>query len=143
MSNGIYRVFIKYCVFSKVCHLSLASTWLLLVVHKSHQPIGVLYTRIALRALKASYSDVGEGGVAVSCEKNTIFPEHPVCFVQIRKCRRVCKCDFAYSTRSLIVVYLNSYSSYMTGGATAEPRLCRFNQSWKHIVKHEKLGFHG
>ena len=22
--------------------------------------------------------DVGEGGVAVNCEKNTIFPEHPV-----------------------------------------------------------------
>ena len=22
--------------------------------------------------------DVGEGGVAVKCEKNTIFPEHPV-----------------------------------------------------------------
>ena len=33
---------------------------------------------IALRALKVSYSDVGEGGVAVKCEKNTIFPEHPV-----------------------------------------------------------------
>ena len=24
------------------------------------------------------YSDVGEGGVAVNCEKNTISPEHPV-----------------------------------------------------------------
>ena len=34
-----------------------------------------LYTGIAVRALKVSYSDVGEGGVA---EKNTIFPEHPV-----------------------------------------------------------------
>ena len=31
-----------------------------------------------LRALKVSYSDVGEGGVALHCEKNTIFPEHPV-----------------------------------------------------------------
>ena len=28
--------------------------------------------------MKVSYSDVGEGGVAVNCEKNTIFPEHPV-----------------------------------------------------------------
>ena len=47
---------------------------------KNYQPIGVtvLYTRIALRALKVSYSDVGEGGVVVNCEKNTIFPEHPV-----------------------------------------------------------------
>ena len=33
------------------------------------------------RALKVSYSDdVGEGGVAVNREKNTIFPEHPVCY---------------------------------------------------------------
>ena len=28
--------------------------------------------------MKASYSDVGEGGAAVNCEKNAIFPEHPV-----------------------------------------------------------------
>ena len=28
--------------------------------------------------MKGSYIDVGEGGVAVNCEKNTIFPEHPV-----------------------------------------------------------------
>ena len=32
-----------------------------------------LYTRIALRALKVSYSDVGEGGVAVNCEKTLFF----------------------------------------------------------------------
>ena len=47
------------------------------------QPLGVtihngpnsyiLYTRIALRALKVSYSDVGEGGVAVNCEKTQFF----------------------------------------------------------------------
>ena len=36
-------------------------------------------SHIALRALKFSYSDVGEGVVAVSCEKNKIFPEHLVC----------------------------------------------------------------
>ena len=29
-------------------------------------------------ALKVSLSDVGEGGVAVNCGKNTIFPEHPI-----------------------------------------------------------------
>ena len=28
-----------------------------------------MYIRIALRASKVSYSDIGEGGVAVSCEK--------------------------------------------------------------------------
>ena len=37
-----------------------------------------MYTRIALRALKVFYSDVGEGGDAVNCEKNTICNEHPV-----------------------------------------------------------------
>ena len=46
---------------------------------KNYQPIGVTVpSRIALRALKIFYSDVGEGGVAVNCEKNTIFAEHPV-----------------------------------------------------------------
>ena len=33
-----------------------------------------MYTRIALRALKVSYSDVGEGEVAVKCEKTQFFP---------------------------------------------------------------------
>ena len=32
-----------------------------------------LYTRIALRALKVSYNDVGEGGIAVNCKKTQIF----------------------------------------------------------------------
>ena len=35
---------------------------------------------MALRTLKVSYSDVGEGGVAMNCEKNTFFPEHPVLY---------------------------------------------------------------
>ena len=39
---------------------------------KKYQSIGV-YTRIALRALKVSYSDVGEGAVAVNCEKTQFF----------------------------------------------------------------------
>ena len=30
-------------------------------------------TRIALRDLKVSYNDVGDGGVAVNCEKKTFF----------------------------------------------------------------------
>ena len=55
----MYRVFIK----DSVCHLSLAST------------------RIALRALKASYS---EGGFAVNCEKkpqfflNTLYNQYSI-----------------------------------------------------------------
>ena len=32
----------------------------------------------ASKALKVSYSNVDEGGVAVNCEKSIIFPEHPV-----------------------------------------------------------------
>ena len=35
-----------------------------------------MYTRITLRALKVSYSDKGEGGVAVNCKKkhNFVYP---------------------------------------------------------------------
>ena len=40
--------------------------------------MGVTVNSHCVGALKVSYSDVGEGGVAVNCEKNTIFPEHPV-----------------------------------------------------------------
>ena len=29
-----------------------------------------------MRALKVSYSDVGEGGVSVNCKKKTIFPKY-------------------------------------------------------------------
>ena len=57
--------------------LPLASTRLLLVIQKNHQQIG-LYTRIALRDLKVSYSDVGEGGVAVNTE-------HPVQLGQLEE----------------------------------------------------------
>ena len=32
-----------------------------------------VYTRIALRYLKVSYSEVGEGGVAVNCEETLFF----------------------------------------------------------------------
>ena len=32
-----------------------------------------MYSSIALRALKVSYIDVGEGGVAVNCEKTQFF----------------------------------------------------------------------
>ena len=58
---------------SKVCHLSLASTRLLLVVQRTTSQQEWLYTCIALRALKVSYSDVGEGGVAMNCEKTQFF----------------------------------------------------------------------
>ena len=78
----MYKVFIRYCVFfheySKVCHLSLARTRLLLVVQNITSQQEWLYSCIALRALKVSYSDVGEGGVAVNCEKTQFFSEHPV-----------------------------------------------------------------
>ena len=73
----MYRVLIKYGVFfeefSKVCHLSLASTRPLLVVQKITSQKEWLSTRNAFWALKVSYSDVGEGGVAVNCEKTQFF----------------------------------------------------------------------
>ena len=46
-----YRVFIKYSVFFQEF--------------------------LKVESFEGLYSDVGEGGVAVNCEKNTIFPEHP------------------------------------------------------------------
>ena len=48
-----------------------------------HNAVLRLYTRIVLRALKVFYSDLGEGGVAVNCEKNTFFPEHPVLLTKL------------------------------------------------------------
>ena len=72
----MYRVFIKYCVFfqefSKVCNLYLASTRLLLVVQKKYQPKVVTVLSPFVESFK------GEEGVAVNCEKHTIFPEHLV-----------------------------------------------------------------
>ena len=38
--------------------------------------------KFALKALKVTYSDVGEGGISVNCKKNTIFPEHPRVFIK-------------------------------------------------------------
>ena len=40
---------------------------------ENDQPKGVTVTRIALRALKVSYSNVGEEWVAVNCEKTQFF----------------------------------------------------------------------
>ena len=60
----MYRVFIKYCVFFPRILESLS----LLPRQRS----------AAIGCTEVSASDVGEGGVAVNCEKNTILPEHPV-----------------------------------------------------------------
>ena len=68
-------MFIKYCVFSKNSRKFATSPSPALdcyCLYKNYQPIG-LYTRIALRALGASYSDVGEGGDTVNCEKTQFF----------------------------------------------------------------------
>ena len=62
--------------FSKVCHLSLARTRCYWLYKKL--PANRSDCTLALRALKGSYSDVGVGGVAMNCEKNTNFPEQPV-----------------------------------------------------------------
>ena len=54
--------------FSKVYNLSLASTAIYCI--KKYQAIGVtVHSHFALRALKVFYSDVGEGGAAVNCDK--------------------------------------------------------------------------
>ena len=42
---------------------------------KYYQPIGVTVHSHCIESFEGVYS---EGGIAVNCEKNTIFPEHPV-----------------------------------------------------------------
>ena len=73
----MYRVFWKYCVL-----LSLPRQhWAAIGRPENGQPIGkTAYTYIALRILKNSCSNthIAKGRVAVDCEKNTFFPEHPV-----------------------------------------------------------------
>ena len=76
-----YMVFIRYCVyFPRIleslpplpCQHSAA-----IGCTKNYQPIGVtVHTRIALRVLKVSCSDVGEEGVAVNCEKKILNTLH-------------------------------------------------------------------
>ena len=61
-----YRVFIKYSVFSKNSRNFATSP-------SPAQGCYWLYTRIALRVVKVSYSDVGEGGDAVNCEITQYF----------------------------------------------------------------------
>ena len=89
-----YRVFIEYCVFfqefSKVCHLSLASTRLLLVVQKITSQQEWLYTRIALRALQIPYKRCKRGRGCSELWNNTIFPEHPVAGWTSEAPRRTC-----------------------------------------------------
>ena len=63
--------------FPVFCHLSLLASkyWGYNWSFRKWRPANRkgLYTRIALRALKVSYSDVGEGGIAVNCEKKQVF----------------------------------------------------------------------
>ena len=56
-----YRVFIKY-----------------FLLYKNYQPIGVTVHSHCVESSEGVLNDIGEGRVAVNCEKNTFFPEHPV-----------------------------------------------------------------
>ena len=88
----IYRVFIKYCVFSqelsKVYHLSVASTRLLLVVQKITSQYEWLYSRIA--SFEGLSSHVCEGGFVVNCGITQFFSGHFVssglCFLTVSVC---------------------------------------------------------
>ena len=77
-----YRVFIKYCVFFqeflKVCHLSLASTRLLLVVQKITANRSDCTLALRWELWRSSQQCRGGRGCS-ELWKNTIFPEHPVC----------------------------------------------------------------
>ena len=85
----IYRVFSKYCVFfqefSKICHLSLASTRLLLVVQK--RPANRSDCTLALRwELRRSLTAIcrRERGCS-ELWKNPFFQEHPVSYICANK----------------------------------------------------------
>ena len=79
----IYRVFIKYCVFfqefSKVFHLLLASTRLLLVYRKNYQPIGVTVHSHCVESFEGLLQRCRQGRGCNELLNNSIFPEHPVC----------------------------------------------------------------
>ena len=47
--------------------------WAAIGCTKNYQPIGVTVHSHVLRALKVSYSNEGEGGVAGNCEKTQFF----------------------------------------------------------------------
>ena len=67
-----------------------------------------------MRALKVSYSDEGEGGVAVNREKNTIFPEHPVLKLEIYIIFFRAAIYAGHFWRLAIVVLISSWSILIT-----------------------------
>ena len=72
----LYRVFIWYCVFFSPGIVSILRPLLPQHCTKNYQPIGVTvhsHCVECFEALKVSYSDVDEGGVAVNCEKKLNF----------------------------------------------------------------------
>ena len=83
-ADATYRVFVKYCVFfqefSKVCHLSLATTRLLLAVQKNYQPIGVTVHSHCAQSFDGLLQRCRRGRGCSELWKNTIFPEHPVVY---------------------------------------------------------------
>ena len=65
--------------------------------------------------------DVGERGVAVKCEKNTIFPEHPVHNI---------------STRRIGGVSLFSYYLYLTYSTLQDVSFSLFNLQIIDLIGH-------
>ena len=59
-----------------------------------------------VRTLKVSYSDVGKGRVAENCEKNTIFPEHPVLEMQL-PCEPSCP-SVSWFVRRLVDYFIST-----------------------------------
>ena len=78
-----------------------------------------MYTRIALRALKVSYSDVSEGGIAVNCEKtqfflNTLYVRNRQFFMGKNANIRII-CDRLKSTllETLVITELKKYTFFV------------------------------
>ena len=69
-----YRVFIKYCFFSKNSRKVATSPWAAMGCTKNYQPIGVTVHSHCVEGILQRCRQ-GRGEIV---KKNIIFPEHPV-----------------------------------------------------------------
>ena len=85
--QGVHYILCFSQEFSKVCHLSLASTRLLLVVQKNYQLIRITVHLHSVESFEGLLQRCRRGRACSELWKNTIFPEHPlfVCFLRQEK----------------------------------------------------------
>ena len=113
---------------------------------KNYQPIGVtVHSHCVESSEGLSYSDLGEGGVAVYYKRKTIFPEHPefsilmTCsivffrrfrylFLTVNLCTGLlrhfpqCQCFKRFRSNSALIPELTFWDIKHKGGNPAHPR---------------------